>query len=333
MNEQIGFVSIVIPCRNEGLFIARCLDSLIANDYPKYKMEILVVDGMSTDDTRDIVSTYMEKYTNIKLLNNPKGITPIAMNIGIESARGEYISKSDAHSVYPPYYISTCVRYLEEYKADVVGGSAIATAAKNTFAARAIVATLSSIFGTGGSRFRTNTTKPIWTDTAFGLIYRKNILERVGKFNRNLARSQDMDINMRIRQIGGKLLLIPKIAIAYYPKTTLLSFFEHNFRDGIWAVLPMRYGAPLFKIRHLLPGLFVLGLAASLAASFFIPFSIYLFLAGISIWLAVAIVFSLSSAAKEKDIFLAPFVFGALGARHFGYGAGSLVGLMRLITG
>jgi len=333
MHRTIETISIIIPARNEGKFIGACLDSLIAQRFPREKMQILVVDGASTDDTKSIALSYAAKHPFVKVLDNPDKFTPYSMNIGVKNATGDAVTIAGAHSTYQPDYIEKSIRYLNEYDADNVGGILKTEPAVQTRAARAIVMVLSSFFGVGNALFRTGVSTPTWADTVFGGCFRRELYETIGLYNEKLTRSQDMEFNMRLKKAGGKILLAPDIVSVYHPKTTIAAFFEHNFRDGIWAVLPMRYGAPLFKIRHLLPGLFVLGLVTSLVASFFLPFFIYPFFAGIGIWLAVAIVFSLSSAAKEKDILLAPFVFGALGARHFGYGAGSLVGLMRLITG
>jgi glycosyltransferase involved in cell wall biosynthesis len=119
---NMPLVSIIVPCRNEEEFIGRCLDSLLAQDYPKNKIEMLVIDGASTDSTREIIKSYIQKDNRIKLFDNPRRFTPISLNIGIKNAKGDFITKSDAHTIYPTDYISKCVRYLEEYKTDAVGG-------------------------------------------------------------------------------------------------------------------------------------------------------------------------------------------------------------------
>src|SRR5437879_350126 len=98
--EALPFVTIVVPCRNEGKHIARCLESILANDYPKDRLEILVVDGMSSDGTREIVRSYCERHETIRLVDNPQKHIPVAMNLGIRNARGDTIIKMDAHSTY-----------------------------------------------------------------------------------------------------------------------------------------------------------------------------------------------------------------------------------------
>lgn len=120
--NNLAFVSIIIPCRNEAKYIGKCLDSIITADYPKDKIELLVIDGMSRDGTREVVKKYIKKYQFIKLINNYRKIVPIALNIGIKKAIGDIIIRIDAHSTYPSDYIEKLVLWLRESKADNVGG-------------------------------------------------------------------------------------------------------------------------------------------------------------------------------------------------------------------
>jgi len=125
-------LSVIIPCRNEEKFIAKCLDSLIVQDYPKEKLEILVIDGFSEDKTRDIIKNYSQKNPYIKILDNPQKITPSALNVGIKNAKGDIIMRMDAHATYEKNYMSECVRCLKKYNADNVGGVVWAMPTVNT---------------------------------------------------------------------------------------------------------------------------------------------------------------------------------------------------------
>src|SRR5712664_1809487 len=120
--EALPFVTVVVPCRNENKHIGRCLESILANDYPKDRMEILVLDGMSEDKTREIVQEHAGRDARIRLVDNPQKHIPVAMNIGIREARGERILKMDAHSTYQPEYISRCLHYQDKYGAENAGG-------------------------------------------------------------------------------------------------------------------------------------------------------------------------------------------------------------------
>jgi len=329
MNNLLPLVSIVIPCRNEEKFIGQCLDSLINQDYPKDKLEILVIDGASTDRTKDVISSYLQKYKFIKLFENSRKTTPISMNIGIKNALGEIVTKTDAHTIYPQNYVSKSIKYLSEYKTACVGGIAKAMPKTNSLSAKAISLILSSRFGSGSS-FRTGVKKPQWADTAFGCFYKKEVFKKIGLYNENLIRSQDMEFNLRLKKAGGKILLVPEIVTRYYPKSTLKEFFKHNFLDGIWTIYPLKFGLSL-KLRHYIPFVFIFSLIVPLTLSVFFKPMIYLFLFIIGLYLFTSLFFSISIAIKEKNfgfVFLLPLAFAC---RHFGYGLGSLIGLIKLI--
>ncbi len=307
------FVSVIIPCRNEEKHIGRCLETILTQDYPKDKMEVLVVDGGSTDKTREIVKERGGQSSAIRLLDNPRVITPAAMNVGIQNAKGEIIIRMDAHAGYEKDYVSKCVKYLQEYSADAVGGAMKTLPSFDTLSARAIALSLASPFG-AASHFRVGINKPTETDTVFGGCYKREVFDKIGFFNENLIRTQDLEFNLRLKKAGGKIILIPDIVSYYYPKSTLGEFFLHNIQDGIWAIYPFKFVKIPFKLRHYLPLIFVLTL----------PLSIWPYI-------LTSLFFSAQITVREKDFrlfFVMPFAFAA---RHFGYGLGSLWGIVRLI--
>lgn len=313
MKEDLPLVSIIIPCRNEEKYIKTRLDSLLADGYPFEKMEILVVDGMSTDKTKGLIKEYSEKFSFIKLLDNPQRETPFAFNIGIRQARGEIIFLMSAHTFDKKGYIPKIIRYSKEYNADSVIGIIKAVPSKNGLVAKAIAISLSHFFGVGNSYFRIGLNSPKWVDTA-GTCYKREVFEKIGLFNEKLKRSQDMDFSIRMKKAEMKTLLVPDIVTYYYPKDNLKDFFIHNFEDGIWAIYPLKFTKTKFKLRHYIPLIFVLSLPLSIW--FYIPVSLY---------------FSAKIALREKEIryfFLMPVVFAT---RHIGYGLGSVWGLIKLI--
>jgi len=315
MNNNFPFVSVIVPCRNEGRFISECLGSIINNDYPKEKLEVLVVDGMSEDKTREIVEKYRRQYPFLNLIDNPRKITPSAMNIGIKNSKGEIIIKMDAHCLYEKNYISKCVKHLKESGADNVGGVLKTLPAKDTLVAKAIAISLSHPFGAGSSYFRIGSKKPREVDTvAFG-CYKKEVFEKIGLFNEKMAQIEDFELNWRLRKAGGKIILFPDIIAYYYPSSdNFKDFFWHNFTDGIWATYPLKYEFKV-SLRHLIPLIFILTL----------PLSIWLYI-------PISLFFSAQIAFHEKDIrlfFAMPLAFGA---RHIGYGLGSVFGIIKLFV-
>ena len=308
-------VSIIIPCRNEEKYIGKCLDSIINQDFPKENLEVLVIDGMSEDKTKEIIEKYANQYSFIKLLENSKKFTPFGLNIGVKEAKGEIILRMDAHASYEKDYISKCLKYLKEYNADNVGGILKTLPAENTISAEAIALSLSHPFGVGTSYFRLGAKEPREVDTVFGGCYKREVFEKIGLFNENLKRSQDIEFNLRLKRTGGKILLVPDIISYYYPKSNLEDFFLHNFEDGTWAVLPLKFVKTPLKLRHYIPLIFVLTLPLSIWP--YIPISLF---------------FSAQIAFCEKDprlFFVMPLIFAT---RHFGYGLGSIFGLIKLFV-
>ena len=330
--NTISYVSIIIPCRNEEKFIGRCLNSILANDYPKDKLEILIIDGMSEDNTREVIKRYTERYPSIKLLENPKKITPSALNIGIKKAQGEIIIRMDAHATYIREYISKCVKYLKKYDADNTGGIWIVSPSKNTLMAKAIAFCLSHPFGTGNAYYKIGSQKARWADTVPFGCYKREVFQRIGLFNENLVRSQDMEFNLRLRSSGGKILLIPEIVGYYYPKSDLKGFFVHNFEDGIWAIYPLKFVKRPFRLRHYVPLIFTASLLGTGLAGIFSPLFFWSFVAIVVLYFLLTLFSSLQISKKEKDLrylFILPLVFVV---RHISYGFGSLWGLVKLLT-
>lgn len=325
------FVSVIIPCRNEEKFIEKCLDSVIAQDYPEEEMEILVIDGMSEDGTREIVEEYANRYPFIRLLDNHKKITPCAFNIGIKHSKGEIIVIMGAHALYKNDYISKCIKYLNEYEADNVGGVMITLPRENSFIGRAIANVLMCRFGVGNSDFRTGTNEPKYTDTVFGGCYRKEIFDRIGLFNEKLIKAQDRELNFRLREKGGKILLFPDIVCFYYARTNLFKYLKHIFEWGYWVFHVYKFiHKHLVFWRNFIPLIFVTSLLISFIGSFFLPFLSFVLISVVSLYFVTAFYFSIQIAIKEKNIryiFFMPFFFFLT---HVCYGTGSLLSLIKI---
>jgi len=328
-NEE-PFVSVIMPCRNEEQYIERCIESLIQNTYPKDRLEMLIVDGRSTDNTRKIIHTFMEKYAFVKLLNNEKRIAPAAMNIGIQNSKGEIIIRVDAHSIYPKDYIEKLVRRMIQFNADNVGGRWIILPSDKTLIAEAISMALSCPFGVGNAYYRIGTREPKEVDTVPFGCYKKEVFKKVGLFNESLVRNQDIELNLRIKRKGGKILLFPDIVSYYYARSSLKGLFKQNFGNGFWVVYSTKFGQMPFSTRHLVPLFFLLLLASSAVFSLlFYPF-IYLFILIIGLYFVINILFSVRISMKNGFRYFIPLIL-AFSTLHFSYGIGSICGIMRLL--
>jgi len=329
---KLPSVSIIIPCRNEEKFIGICLESILANDYPKERLEVLVVDGMSEDGTRAILNEYTRQYPFIKVVNNRKRITPVAFNIGIKHARGDLIMIMSAHATFAADAIGKFAEYSSRYNADNVGGICKIYPRNNNFIANTIVHALSHKFGVGGALYRTGGSKqPRWVDTAAYGCYKREVFEKIGVFNEKLLHSQDMEFNLRLKNTGGKTLLVPDIVINYYARSDFASFCRHNFRNGLWVILPFLYSDIMpVSWRHLVPLAFVLGLIGSAALALLWPIGLWLLMGIAGAYGTTNLAASAHVAIREGDIrylLVMPVVFASL---HLGYGMGSLWGLVKV---
>lgn len=329
-SNNIPLASIIIPCRNEKRYIGKCLDSIINNEYPKDRFEVLVVDGMSEDGTGDIVEKYCQKYSFIKHIDNHRKIVPVALNLGIQNARGEIIIRMDAHNIYEKDYISKCVKYLKQYNADNVGGICITMPGNNTVMAESIALALSHPFGVGNSYFRIGLKEPKYVDTVPFGCYERDVFDKIGLFNEALVRNQDIDFNLRLKNEAGKILLVPDIASYYHARSTLRALARNNFWNGFWVIYSLRFSKLPFSVRHLVPSIFLLFLICSSTISLFYRPSIFLFFFIISIYLITNIFYSFSLSFKKGFKYL-PFLFVSFITLHFSYGFGSIYGLLRVV--
>lgn len=189
--ESLPFVSIIMPIRNEANFIERAITSILKQDWPAEKMEILVIDGMSNDGTRKIVKKLAAIDSRIKMLDNPFRIVPTAMNIGLKAARGDLFIRVDGHAEVEPDFVGESVRCLREHSQAWIVGGYIETVAEG-FVGRSIASAMQSPIGVGNSRFRLGEYEG-WVDTlAFGTHY-KWIVDKIGYFDEELVRNQDDD--------------------------------------------------------------------------------------------------------------------------------------------
>src|SRR5947207_6725593 len=223
---RVPTVSVIVPCRDEERYIARCLDSIAATDYPRERLAVLAVDGVSEDRTRAIVADYGARYPFIRLLDNPGRIPPTAVNTGIRAARGEILVRVDAHGVYPPNYIPALVAALEQTGADSVGGVLVTLPANDTAIAQGIAIAMSHPFGVGNSYFRVGVREPRWVDTIAFFCCRREAFDRVGLFDETLARDEDSEVNGRLILAAGPSLLRPRAPEHQYARDSCLQLWR-----------------------------------------------------------------------------------------------------------
>src|SRR5262249_9729440 len=197
-------VSVVLAMRDEAPYLRRCLDSLACQTYPHDRIEVLAVDGGSRDGSAAIARAFAGVSPLVRVLDNPRRVTPAGFNTGIRAARGEVIVILGARAAVAPDFIAESVAALERTRADAAGGVVHSSAADGAGAiARAIALALRSPFGVGDARYR-YTTREGETDTVNYGAYRRDVFTRVGLFNESLSWVEDDEFNYRVRAAGGR---------------------------------------------------------------------------------------------------------------------------------
>jgi succinoglycan biosynthesis protein ExoA len=325
-------VTIICPTFNEEKYIEQTLESFLAQTYKQANLEILIVDGGSSDDTRKIVNKYRNKYKHIRLLDNPHKITPHAFNIGIQEAKGDYIAILGAHTQYAPNYIEVCLEQLIATNSAGCTGRIIAISAYLNFSAQMCEWVTTSSFGVSGKSFRVM--EEGYVHSVNFPVFKKSILQDLGGYNTTLMRNQDNDMNQRIIDAGHKLYCTWKTECFYRPPSSLSKLFSYAYRNGYWNAITWLVNPRSMKLHHFVPFFFCMSILMSLLLGIgecvwfktCYLFSIAFFI--IVLHLVTGIIASIISNYRHFDIrkILLPFVFFIF---HFSYGWGSLKGFIQ----
>jgi Glycosyltransferases, probably involved in cell wall biogenesis len=320
-------ISVVVPCRNERCEIENAVLSILSQEPPPGGFEVIVADGMSDDGTRIILSKLAEESDRLRIVDNPAGIVPTALNIAIRQARGNIIIRMDAHTGYAPDYIRRCVEALTETAADNVGGPWVARG--QGLIGRAISAAFESPFCAGGARGHDpNYSGPV--DTVYLGCWRREVFAKVGLFDEELVRNQDDEFNLRLTRAGGKIWQSAKIKSWYTPRDSVAALFRQYVQYGYWKVRVIQKHKAPASLRHLVPGTFVLliiilpmiGLAWSPAQ--------WMWLGLLGAYAVCNTTVSLIAAPGEnKKLF--PSLMIVFAVFHFAYGYGFLRGIWDFI--
>jgi glycosyltransferase involved in cell wall biosynthesis len=327
-------VSIVVACRNEAAHIGGFLESLFHQDLGDMRWEVIIADGMSTDNTRAVLNAYAVRQERLHIIDNPERIVSTGLNAAIRRAQGAVILRMDAHTEYAPDYSRRCVELLETTGAANVGGPA--RTRPIGLCARAVAAAYHSPFSTGGAHFHDETYTG-WVDTVpYGCWYKSTLMD-LGLFDEDLVRSQDDELNLRLVRRGGKIWQSHEVVSWYSPRSTFGGLFRQYFQYGFWKVAVIRKHKLPGSVRHLVPVAFVSGhvlLLAGVVAGLVGDSLLLARVCGWS-WIAMSSTYSLAllmasiTAAKQSGwdtVTHLPLVFAIY---HFSYGLGFSAGLLR----
>lgn len=324
-SKELPLVSIVIPMYNEEGFIEECLNTVIEQDYPKNKMELLVIDGMSTDKSAEIVKKWIPKYPFIRLLKNPKRIIPAAMNMGITNAQGEIIIRLDAHSYFAKDYVSKCVEYLLKTRVGVVGGPK-RTVGKD-YVGRVISAAVTSLFGIGPATAQIKKERFVDSVPFGGAAYKSTII-KAGGYDEALVTNEDYDLQQRIRKQGGKVLVTPEIKLYYRARGSFAGLWNQYFKYGFYKLVLLKKAPDTTLIIHLIPGIFVFSLIITGVLGLIFQGLLYLFLYILGLYAVINLASSILVARRQgwTVVLLLPLAYATI---HFAYGLGFMVSVIK----
>lgn len=320
-------VSVCIVAYNEEDYLEDLLKCINRQTYDHKLMEILLIDSMSTDRTLEIMQSFVEDdlFYNVRILMNPRQIQAAGWNIAIDNFSGEVMIRLDAHATVPDDFVERNIHNLKTE--DVSGGQRPCIVERTTPWKSTLLIAENALFGSGIAPFRRDTGKH-YVKTMFHPAYKREVFDRVGHFDEKLLRTEDNDMNYRIRKAGYKLFYDPEIISYQHIRNNLRRLVKQKYRNGYWVGLTLGYQPKCLSIYHLIPFAFVIAIICSITlVSIEITLPMYLLIGTYS---AVNILMSLVAVLHEKTsiFFIAlPFLFLLL---HLSYGIGSLIGLIYL---
>lgn len=326
-------VSFIIIAYNAEKFLNTSLESLKKQNYEHKNIEVILVDGMSVDRTKEIMEEFAEKnrdvFNRVVVLNNPGKTLPRGWNVALKQAKGEVILRVDAHTFFDENFITNNVKEIENGE-NIVGGKCISVIQNDTWKEKLLLIAEESIFGCGIADFRRKEQKEYVSTLGFAM-YRKKVFDDVGLYNEKLARTEDNEMHYRMKQKGYKFLLSPNIKSYRYARSDLKGMIKQKYGNGKWIGITLRYCPKCFSIYHFVPLLFVLGIIFSIIMCFVgYPIFAYLLAGAYILFNVLNLILITIKNGLHFSYLLLPFIFFIL---HISYGVGTIIGIVKGILG
>jgi cellulose synthase/poly-beta-1,6-N-acetylglucosamine synthase-like glycosyltransferase len=326
-------ISVILPIRNEERFIAQTLQYLQSQDYPIDKLEILVVDGESSDNTVAIVNRMAASDSRIRLLSNPVRLSSAARALGASRATGDVITFVDGHTyIDNDQLLKNTARLLAENNLSVLSRPQFLDTPENSFFQKAVSLARKSPLGHGLDSTIYMAEDALVDPTSSGATYRREIFAKVGNFDERFDACEDVEFNYRVAQAGYQSFTSKKLAVYYYPRESLNGLFKQLKRYGVGRFRLARKHPATLSIGTLIPPLFVGGLLFLAFASLFSPLAAMLLLASMGLYMGITLAVSASLAAKHGQSYFPalPPIFWTI---HVALGWGFLEELVRTLLG
>jgi succinoglycan biosynthesis protein ExoA len=317
----IPAVSVLTPVYNEEAMLPEILERFQSQEDPHGTIEFLFADGRSSDRTRELLERAAESDPRIHVYDNPKRLTSSGLNIGLAHARGDYIARMDAHALYPVDYLRTAVDRLARGDVAAVSGPQIAVGHDRW--SRRVAAALGTRLGVGGSNFRSAIETETETDSGFtGVWHRETILRHKG-WDELAYPNEDSELAARIREEGGRLVMLPELAAQYAPRNSLAGLATQYWRYGRARARTARRHPISRRTSHLLPPALVLALVAALLPTRRLSTAAR---SALVAYLAALVDAAARAGCPGEDAIFVPVVLVVM---HLSWGSGYLLGTVR----
>lgn len=318
-------VSIIIPCYNEQATIRKLLAALRLQTYPLDKMEVVISDGLSTDETLDVIGSFQKQHTDlsVRVVENKARSIPSGVNQAIRESRGEIIVRLDAHSMPIPEYVERCVAAHQSGKGNNVGGVWEIRPGAETWIAESISFAAAHPLGVGDAMYRLNAKAGAVDTVPFG-SFRRELIQRIGAFDETLLANEDYEFNTRVRESGGVVWLDPSIRSVYFSRDTIGRLAAQYWRYGFWKFRMLKRYPRTLRWRQALPPAFVFVLIALIVLSLCFATARLLFVLQFSIYFLILGLAGLRLAIKTRKGFHLWGLPLAIATMHMTWGAGFL---------
>lgn len=317
-------VSVLIPCRNERDAIESCIANVMDFEPPEGGYEVIVIDGMSDDGTRERLELLRRRFASLIVIDNPDRFVPRAMNLGIERASGDVIVRVDVRCVHPRNYLVELLALSNETKADNVGG--VLQPVGTTYTQMAIASAYRSRIAVGGA-LRDRGDYVGENDTVYGGCFRRDRLVELGMYDESMVRNQDDELSFRIRKNGGKIFQSGRIRVGYFPRKRFRQLFKQFLQYGFWKTVVIRKHPRQASPRHYVPSAFVVALCV-LGAGAWLDWRVRTLFFAFAGTYVVAVAIESFRACRVERIALLPGTALAIVSMHVGYGSGFLAGVV-----
>lgn len=322
-------VSVCVVAYNEEKVIVNLLNDIKSQDYPHDKIEVLLIDSMSSDGTRKIMEDFCkntEGFRRIVVYENPKKSLAPGCNVALKHYEGDAIVRIDAHASIPKDFIQKNVAVLKSGES-VSGGQRPNIIDEKTPWKETLLMAEQSMFGSSTASYR-RSKKRSYVKSIFHGVYRREVYDKVGMYNEKLGRTEDNEMSYRIRKAGYRICYSPDIISYQHTRSSLKGMLKQKYGNGYWIALTLKVCPKCFSIFHFVPLAFVTAIIVTtvLAAAHIPVFSILMWSA---YWTLAIIMTAMAVKGKKKcwQQLLLPFLFFSL---HVSYGVGSLVGIIKL---